>query len=81
MQLVFGTARMYTGPASEAATDRTYGVASFELGRLPNTASPARHVRVFLSSRTAFGGLDLNQSKLGGKLSFSELHFKVISSE
>lgn len=32
MQMVFETARMYTGPAPDAATDRTYGVTSFELG-------------------------------------------------
>lgn len=32
MHMVFETARMYTGPAPDVATDRTYGVTTFELG-------------------------------------------------
>jgi GNAT superfamily N-acetyltransferase len=32
MQVVFETARMYTGPAPDISVDRTYGVTSFEIG-------------------------------------------------
>ena len=32
MQEVFGCARMYLGPAPSVATDRIYGVTTFELG-------------------------------------------------